>query len=155
MQASQQLSKPKILCRASPRQRLIAAGIFLSLIAFFGLFALTGHYKITLWPFPCGFQQRFNLPCPTCGMTTSVKAFAQGKILQSFYIQPAAALGCVVLTISALLAMFVAVFGIYSDILNSFLTGIKIKYIIIALIVIVAVSWAVTLARALAANNQG
>jgi len=86
-------------------------------------------------------------------MTTSVKAFAQGKILESLYIQPAAALGCVVLTISAVLAMFVAVFGIYSDVISQFLTGIKIKYIVLALIVIVAIGWAVTLARALAASN--
>jgi purine-cytosine permease-like protein len=88
-------------------------------------------------------------------MTTSVKAFAQGKILQSFYIQPAAALGCVVLTISALLAVFVAVFGIYSNVISRFLTGIKIKYIVLALIVIVAIGWAVTLTRALMANNHG
>ena len=155
MQVNQQLSKPKIFCRASPRQRLIAAGIFLSLVAFFGLFALTGHYKIPLWPFPCGFQQRYNLPCPTCGMTRSVKAFAQGKILQSFYIQPAAALGCVVLIISAVLAMFVAVFGIYFDFLKRFFTKIRLKYIVLALIIIVAIGWAVTLARALSANSQG
>jgi len=155
MQVNQQLSKPKIFCRASPRQRLIAGGFLLSLVAFFVLFALTGHYKIPLWPFPCGFQQKYNLPCPTCGVTTSVKAFAQGKILQSLYIQPAAALGCVVLTISALLAMSVAVFGIYSDFLNRFFDEIKIKYVVLALIIIFAIGWAVTLARALAANKQG
>jgi hypothetical protein len=153
MQASQQLSKPKIFCRASFHQRLGAVGVFLAMAAFFGLFALAGHYKITLWPFPCGFQQRYNLPCPTCGVTTSVKAFAQGKIFESFYIQPAAALLCCVLAVSAFLAFFVAVFGVYFDFLNRFLTGIKIKYVIISLIVIVAVGWAVTLARALAANE--
>jgi hypothetical protein len=155
MQANQQLSKPKIFCRASFRQRLGAGGVFLLLAGSFGLFALMGHYKISPWPFPCGFKQRYNLPCPTCGVTTSVKAFAQGKILESFYIQPAAALLCCVLAVSAFLAFFVAVFGVYFDFLNRFLTGIKIKYVIIALIVIVAIGWAVTLARALAANNQG
>jgi hypothetical protein len=155
MQESQQLSKSKIFYRASPRQRLIAAGIFLALVAFFGLFALTGHYKIPLWPFPCGFQQRFNLPCPTCGMTTSVKAFAQGKFLQSLYIQPAAALGCVVLTVSAIFALFIAVSGIYFSFLNNFFDKIRIKYIILVLIIIVAIGWAVTLARALMTNNQG
>jgi hypothetical protein len=153
MQASQQLSKPKILCRASFRQRLAAGGVFLLLAGSFGLFALMGHYKISPWPFPCGFKQRYDLPCPTCGVTTSVVAFAQGKILESFYIQPAAALLCCVLAVSAFLAFFVAVFGVYFDFLNRFLTGIKIKYVIIALIVIVAVGWAVTLARALAANE--
>ena len=125
------------------------------LAAFFGLFAVAGHYKITLWPFPCGFKQRYNLPCPTCGVTTSVVAFAQGKILESFYIQPAAALLCCVLAVSAFLAFFIAVSGIYFGFLNRFFTEVKIKYIILALIIIVAAGWAVTLARALAANNQG
>jgi hypothetical protein len=155
MQTSQQISKPKIFYRASPRQRLSAAGVFLAMAAFFGFFALMGHYKIPLWPFPCGFKQRYNLPCPTCGVTTSVKAFAQGKILESFYIQPAAAFLCCVLAVSASLALFIAVSGIYFDFLNRFFAEIKIKYIIFALIVIVAIGWAVTLARALAANNQG
>jgi hypothetical protein len=155
MQASQQLSKPKIFCRASFRQRLGAGAFFLVLAAFFGLFALVGHYKIPLWPFPCGFKQRYNLPCPTCGVTTSVIAFAQGKIFESFYIQPAAALLCCVLAVSAFLAFFVAVFGVYFDFLNRFFSKVKIKYIILALIIIIAAGWAVTLARALAANNQG
>lgn len=155
MQASQQLSKRRIFCRASFRQRLGAGIFFLVLVAFFGLFALAGHYIITLWPFPCGFKQRYNLPCPTCGVTTSVIAFAQGKIFESFYIQPAAALLCCVLVVSAFLAFFVAVFGVYFDFLNRFVSKVKIKYIILALIIIIAVGWAVTLARALAANNQG
>lgn len=121
----------------------------------FGLFALMGHYKISPWPFPCGFKQRYNLPCPTCGVTTSVVAFAQGKFLKSFYTQPAAALLCCVLAVSAFLAFFVAVFGVYFDFLNRFFSKVKIKYIILALIVIIAAGWAVTLARVLAANNQG
>jgi hypothetical protein len=155
MKSSQQLIKPKIFCCASPRQRFVALIVFLVLTAFFGLFALMGHYKISPWPFPCGFKQRYNLPCPTCGVTTSVEAFAQGKIFESFYIQPAAAFLCSVLAVSAILALFIAVSGIYFDFLKRFFTEIKIKYIVLALIVIVAIGWAVTLARALAANNQG
>jgi hypothetical protein len=155
MQAGQQLNKLKILCHASPRQRLGAGVVVLVLTAFFGLFALAGHYKIALWPFPCGFEQRYNLPCPTCGVTTSVKAFAQGKIFESFYVQPAAALLCCVLAVSAVLAFFTVVSGTYFSFINRFFTKVKIKYIIIALIIIIAAGWAVTLARALAANNQG
>ncbi len=155
MQANQQLNKLKILCRASFHQRLVAGVVFLVLAASFGLFALAGHYKIALWPLPCGFRQKYNLPCPTCGMTTSVTAFAQGKILESFYIQPAAALLCCVLVVTAVLSLFIAVFGVYFSFLNRFFTEVKIRYIILALIVIIAAGWAVTLARALAANNRG
>jgi len=155
MQASQQLNKLKILCRASSRQRLVAGVVFLVLAASFGLFALAGHYKVSLWPFPCGFQQRYNLPCPTCGVTTSVTAFAQGKIFESFYIQPAAALLCCVLVVSAFLASFIAVFGVYFEFLNRFFTEVKVKYVVLALIIIIAAGWAVTIVRALAAKSQG
>ncbi|MFA5239609.1 MAG: DUF2752 domain-containing protein [Phycisphaerae bacterium] len=154
MQASQQLNKDKIFFRASHHQRLVAGGVFIATAAFFGLFALTGHYKINLWPFPCGFQQRYNLPCPTCGVTTSVKAFAQGKITESFYAQPAAALLCCVLAISTILAFFIAVFGVYFSFLDR-LFEIKIKYLIIALAIIAALGWIVTLTRAIAENRRG
>jgi hypothetical protein len=154
MQANQQPNKVKVFCRASSRQRFTALIVFLAIAAFFGLFALIGHYKISPWPFPCGFKQKYNLPCPTCGVTTSVTAFAQGKFLESFYIQPAAGLLCSVLVVSAFFALFLAVFGIYFSVLNRFYTQIRIKYIVLALIVITAIGWAVTLARALAANSQ-
>ena len=123
----------------------------------FSLFALAaaGRIDIGWWlGGPCGFKQRYDLPCPTCGMTASALAFAQGKIFESFYIQPAAALLCCVLAVSAFLAFLIAVFGVYSGFLNRFFTEVKVKYIILALIVIIAAGWAVTLARALAANNQ-
>ena len=153
MQTSQQLNKTKILYRASFRQRVAAGLVFLVLAASFGLVALARHYKITLWPFPCGFKQKFDLPCPTCGMTASVAAFAQGKIIESFYTQPAAALLCCVLAVLAFLAFLIVVFGVYFGFINRFFTEVKIRYIILALIVIIAAGWAVTLARALAANN--
>jgi hypothetical protein len=155
MKASQQLNKRKILYRASPRQRLTATSVCLAVIAFFGLFALAGHYKISPWPLPCGFKQKYNLPCPTCGMTTSVVAFAQGKIFESCFIQPAAGLFWCVVSGWGVFAFFVAVFGVYFGFLNRFFTEVKIKYIILALIVVIAAGWVVTLARALAAENQG
>jgi len=84
-------------------------------------------------------------------MTTSVLAFSQGKIFESFYIQPAAALLCCVLVVIAFLALFTAVFGVYFGFVRRFITEVKIKHIVLALIVIIAAGWAVTLARALAA----
>ncbi|UCF43343.1 MAG: DUF2752 domain-containing protein [Planctomycetota bacterium] len=155
MQASQQLNKPKIYRRASSRQRLTAGVIFLVVGASFGLFWVSGHYKTTLWPFPCGFKQKYGLPCPGCGITTSAVTFAQGRILEAFYIQPAGALLCCLLALSAFLAFLVAVFGVYFGFLNRFFFKVKLTYVILALIVVIAGGWAVTLARALAANRQG
>ena len=85
-------------------------------------------------------------------MTTSVLAFAQGKIFESFYIQPAAALLCCVLAVSAFLAFLIAVFGVYFGFLKRFFAEVKVKHIILAMIIVIAAGWAVTLARALAAK---
>jgi len=154
MQVSQQLNKPKFFCRASHRQRSASALIFLAVLAFFGLFWLAANGKIDLgrWLVPCGFKQKYGLPCPTCGMTTAVVAFAQGKVLEAFYIQPAAALLCCMFLIIAFLAFLIAFFGVYFRFINRFFAEVKIKHIILALIVITAAGWAVTLAQALAAK---
>jgi len=148
MQISQHLNKSKFFFRASPRQRVIAAVVLLAVAAFFGLFWLEAHYKIALWPPGCGFEQKYGLPCPTCEMTTAAVAFAQGRIFESFYIQPAAALLCSVLAVSAFLAFIIAVFGVYFGFIKRFFAEVKIRYIILALIIIIAAGWAVTLARA-------
>ena len=151
MQVGQQLNKPKILLRASFRQRVRAGIVFLVLAAFFGLFALAAHDKIDIgrWFGPCGFKQRYGLPCPTCGITTSAVAFAGGRIFEAFYIQPAAAVLCCVLAVSGILALLIAVFGVYFRFLDSFFAEVRIRYIILALIIIIAAGWAVTLARTL------
>lgn len=37
---------------------------------------------------PCGFELRSGIPCPTCGMTTSVSLLVHGRIGASLYTQP-------------------------------------------------------------------
>lgn len=36
----------------------------------------------------CAWLSRFNLPCPSCGMTTSFSWFVRGNWMASFYVQP-------------------------------------------------------------------
>jgi hypothetical protein len=155
MNASQQLNEPKFFRRASPGQRLVAAIVCLGIILFFGVFALAGHYEIGMGWFLgyCGFKQKTGLPCPSCGMTTATLAFAQGRILEAFYIQPACGFLCCVMVIVAVLAFIIAVFGIYFRFIERFFTEVKLKYMILALIIIIAAGWAVTLARAIAAKS--
>ena len=153
MQTSQELNnKVKIFRLASARQRLIAGLIFLVVAGLFTLLWLAANDKINIGLLlnPCGFKQRTGLPCPTCGFTTSALAFARGRIFEAFYIQPAAALLCCMFLIIAFLAFLIAVFGVYFRFINRFFAEVKIKHIILALIVIIAAGWAVTLARALA-----
>ena len=155
MQTSQQLNKPKLFLRASRNQRTIAAVICISIVSFFIVFAVAGHYHIDMGTFlgRCGFRQNTGLPCPTCGMTTAMLAFAQGKIPQAFYIQPAGALLCCIAVFVAVLAFVISVFGIYFRFIWRFFAEVKVRYIVIVLIIIILSGWAVTLSRALAARH--
>jgi hypothetical protein len=156
IQASQQLSRTKFFRRASFQQRVIAAFICLSVAAFFAVFAVAGHYNVNMGRVLgyCGFKQRTGLPCPTCGMTTATLAFAQGRILEAFYIQPACGLLCSLAVIAAILALIVAVFGVYFPFIERFFEQVRLRYLILALLIVLAAGWAVTLARALAARGQ-
>jgi len=126
--------------------------VLVALFALFGLMA-TGIIDPERLLDPCGFKQRYGLPCPTCGMTHSLLAFARGRVLDSFYIQPAAGLFCCIMIIAAFLALLTAVFGIYFTFLDSLFSQVKLRYVILALIVVIVAGWAVTLARALASGN--
>jgi hypothetical protein len=152
MQASQQLNKPKLLLRATPKQRAIAAGLCIAIVGFFSVFAFAGHYKVDMGFFlgRCGLKQNTGLPCPTCGMTTATLAFAQGKILRAFDIQPAGAFLCSVLVFAAILSFIISVFGIYFRFVQRFFTEVKLRYILLALLIIILSGWAVTFARAIA-----
>lgn len=153
MLTSQQINRTKFFCRASHRQRASSAIVCLVLLVLFGLLWLAAHYNISPAPYGCGFKRRYDLPCPTCGMTTSVFKFVQGDIFGrngSFYVQPAAALLCAVLVVAEFLAFIIAVFGVYFPFLSRLFTVVKIRDIILALVIIIAAGWAVTLARTLA-----
>jgi hypothetical protein len=144
---------PKTFSRASARRRLTAAVVFFAIVGSFAALWLVAHYKITLYPFACGFKQRYGLPCPTCGMTHAVLAFAQGEIIRSFYTQPAAAFFCLVAIAAAFFAFLTAVFGIYSPALERHLVSLKVRYIVAVVLLILFAGWAVTLARALAEHG--
>ncbi len=139
---------------ASPRQRLIAAVLLFLIVGSFAGLWLIARYEIPIYPYGCGFKQRYGLPCPTCGMTHAVLAFAQGHIIRSFYTQPAAALFCSLAVVVAFLAFLTAVFGIYFPSFQRWLSSLKLRYILAAILLVLAAGWAVTLARALAQRGQ-
>jgi len=156
VQASQQVRKVEILCRASRRERVASGVVFLAVAVLFVLLWLASAKVIDIGMLvgPCGFKQRHGLPCPTCGWTTSAEAFVRGEFLRAFYVQPAAAVICTVLAVGAFLALFQAVFGVYFRFLRSFWSSVKVRYLIGALIIIIVGGWAVTLVRALAARQN-
>jgi len=144
----------KIILRATAEQRLVAALVFIWISGGFIFLWLMSKEVLNVGLFfgVCGFKQKYGLPCPTCGMTTSALAFVQGHIGRAFYIQPAGAFLCCLLVISAFFAFLVAVFGVYFSFLKHFFARIKLSYVIIAFLIIIAAGWMVTLSRALAAR---
>jgi len=130
--------------------------IFLVILGFFVFCHLAGRGIIDIDRIvgPCGFKQRYGLPCPTCGMTSSALAFAQGKIIESFYYQPAGGLFCSALAVTAFLAFLVAVFGVYFRFLRRLFAEVTLVQVILAVITVILAGWAVTFARALAERGS-
>lgn len=155
MQIGQHSNRAKFIRRASSHRRITAALVLLAIAGFFGLIWAVAHYNIILTPGGCAFRQQYNLPCPTCGMTTAAIAFVHGHILLSFYTQPAAGLLCSILLLTAFFALLTAVFGVYFGFIERLGNQVKLRYWLLALLIIVAAGWAVMLARAVAENNAG
>jgi hypothetical protein len=132
---------------------MIATLIASAVVALFGSLWLLQRagFDFGLLFAPCGMKQRTGLPCPTCGMTTSVLAFARGQVLMAFYVQPAGAFLCLLLVVVAFFAFLTGVFGVYFCFFDRLLAGLNVRYVVAGLLVILAAGWAVTLARALAA----
>ena len=95
-------------------QRIIAAGVFL--IIFFCFFVLflssRGLVDLSLIFGVCGFKQAYGLPCPGCYITHSAQLFVQGRIQESFYVQPAGSLFCFCFAAAGVFALLMALFGI-------------------------------------------
>jgi len=157
MQRRQPANRAGIVRHATSRERWVAGIIALSIVALFA--GLWGLQKVG-FDFgrvfnPCGFKQRYDLPCPACGMTRSVLAFSRGQVVTAFWMQPASAFVCTLLVVIAFLASLTAAFGLYFVAFDRIFREMKIGYLLLALLVILLAGWAVTLARAFAARASG
>jgi len=155
MRERQQTNAGGAIRRASAKERKISALIVLGTVVVFGALALLQmlDFDFGLLFGPCGMKQRMGLPCPACGMTTSVLAFARGEVFLAFYVQPAAAFLCSLLVAGAFFAFLAGVFGVYFSIFDRLLATVRIRDVVLGLLVVLAAGWAVTLARALAAQS--
>ena len=155
MRERQQTNTGGAIRRASAKERKISALIVLGTVVVFGALALLQmlDFDFGLLVGPCGMKQRMGLPCPACGMTTSVLAFARGEVFLAFYVQPAAAFLCSLLVAGAFFAFLAGVFGVYFSIFDRLLATVRIRDVVLGLLVVLAAGWAVTLARALAAQS--
>jgi hypothetical protein len=130
---------------------VITCGV-LGLFASLWLLQRVGFDFGLLFP-PCGLRMQTGLTCPTCGMTHAVLAFAQGHVLTAFYLQPAAGLLCSLLVVVSFFALPIAVSGVYFSFLDRLFAEVRMVHVVVGLLVILAAGWAVTLARALAAQT--
>ena len=151
----QSTGKPKHIFRASRKQRVIAGIICITLSAFFFFFAIAAYKDVDMGSRlgRCGFKIMYGIPCPTCGYTTATLAFARGRVISAFYIQPACAFFCTLFVLIDILSFIIAVLGINFRFISKFFTEVRIHHIIFSIIVIGASGWAVTLARAIAQNK--
>jgi hypothetical protein len=60
---------------------------------------------------PCGWVAGYDLPCPTCGMTTAFSLAARGSLWASFRVQPMGCLLAVATAATAVTGAYVAATG--------------------------------------------
>ena len=153
--SKEQNTNGKNLRKFSLKVRLIAAGLSLVITAGFALLWISecGFVDLAYWFGDCGFQQRFDLPCPGCGWTHAAQAFVTGHFLRAFIIQPAAAFFCVVLSLAAIFALHLAVFGINSRLLKRIFGSKNTAVLLVSACVVVLAGWLVNLVRTILENG--
>jgi hypothetical protein len=142
--------KSKWFVKSTVQDRFTFLVVFVIIGFTFCIFYLVKQGFVNLGPGGgCAFERNFGLPCPTCGWTRAISAFMEGKTIKAFYIQPAAAAGCLILVWTAFYSLLSACLGVDF----SFLPPVRLwqlKYILLVILFILAAGWAVTLARAFA-----
>ncbi len=86
-------------------------------------------------------------------MTTCVLAFARGALLTAFYVQPAGAFLCALLVVGAFFAFLTGILGVYFSFFDRLWAELRVKWVVAGLLVVLTAGWAVTLARAVAAQT--
>jgi hypothetical protein len=142
--------KSKLFIKSTRQDRITFLVVFAIIGLVFGIFYLVEKDFVHIGPAGgCAFERNYGVPCPTCGFTRAIIAFIQGKIIKAFYIQPAAAAICIALIWTAFFSLLSAALGVNF----LFLPPVRmwqLKHILLAVLIVLAAGWAVTLARAFA-----
>lgn len=140
--------KSKLYTKSSHEERISFLAVFLVISIIFAFFYLLARGYIHLDSFgECAFKRNYDLPCPSCGMTRSITAFMQGKIIKSLLLQPASAIGCITLVLTAFFSLLSGLLGVNFRFLppvRMWQTG---RILLIGIIILV-IGWSVTLTRA-------
>jgi len=155
MSTSQQPNSGELPDKVTFSKRIVAVIVLAAILGLFGFLRLAANGNVDLSRVLgiCEFKRTYKLPCIGCWMTTSAMAFVQGRIFDSFYIQPAGAIICCGLTVIAVFALLIGVFGVNFRFLHEPINRRFIKYFIVSLIIILVSGWAVTMSRAIAEGD--
>ncbi len=101
------------------KARLVAAAVLLPTAVLLGTAAwlvpdargLGTHEQLGMQP--CSIYASTGLPCATCGMTTSFALAADGRLLQSFLVQPTGAILAVLTAILAVISGYALISGMW------------------------------------------
>ncbi len=156
MSDSQHSNSIKSDFRALPAERLLAGGVFCVIVAGFALFwaCREGYIDLSFVFGQCGFKSATGLPCPGCGWTHAAQAFAAGKIIEAFIIQPAAAIFCCLAVVVAVFALLTALFGIQFRLFHSLLNRGNLKRLLLVAGLVVLIGWLITLMQALSKTGR-
>ena len=112
-----QAHHPPIAASSTAVRRGVGAGVAVGAAGLLGVAAwldpspegLGTHSQLSLPP--CGWILTMDLPCPTCGMTTSFAHAADGNLVGSFIAQPMGALLAVATAIALLVGTYTVATG--------------------------------------------
>ena len=138
---------------ASRKERKMGLLLFVLVAVGFGALFLCEsvlEYDVGRLFNPCGFKQRTQLPCITCGWTTATRALVRGDIGQAITAQPAAVMVNLLIAVGALIGLALAVTGRIPRPLVRLYRDLKWWQMLAALTVVLLAGWGVTLATAFA-----
>jgi hypothetical protein len=87
----------------------------------------------------CNFEQRTGIPCPGCGMTTSVAWFVRGNLLASVYVQPMGAIGALFCAAGVWIGLYLAITGKAA---HRLLQMIPVGYYLMLILLVGVLAWA-------------
>jgi hypothetical protein len=126
--------------------RLLAAAIAAACLGVLGVAAWVhpstngyGTHHDSLGMASCAFLERTNLPCPSCGMTTSFAHFVRGNVVASLYVQPMGTVLAILTAACFWVSAYIAITAKPVHRLLNYLPGGKLMF---ALLAFGIVAWA-------------
>ncbi|OHB58262.1 MAG: hypothetical protein A2Y07_03975 [Planctomycetes bacterium GWF2_50_10] len=115
---------------------LPAAGFVL--FSIFAFLAARGGFEVGRYAGVCGFYQKYQRPCPGCGMSRAVIELYKGNVGGAIYEQPAAVVFVVMGFIWAVAGLIAVVRGKRLGLAER----IKLKYIVLLILTVLLAGWA-------------